>query len=77
MDYVPAAVAYVDDDLDLPLPDPDFAQRIQALATAPAAPRTRCSRPLEPLPERKIARTAGAPGLRPLVQGAGMGACTA
>ncbi|MFH0517406.1 hypothetical protein ACHBTE_09525 [Streptomyces sp. M41] len=35
--YVPAAVAYVDDDLDLPLPDPDFTDRIRALV-APAAP---------------------------------------
>lgn len=35
--YVPAAVAYVDDDLDLPLPDPDFTDRIRALA-APATP---------------------------------------
>ncbi|MEU3252348.1 hypothetical protein [Streptomyces sp. NPDC006997] len=31
LDYVPAAVAYVDDDLDLPLPDPDFTDRITAL----------------------------------------------
>lgn len=39
--YVPVAVAFVDDDLDLPLPDPDFTDRIRALtaltSTAPAS----------------------------------------
>ena len=39
--YVPAAVAYVDDDLDLPLPDPDFTERVRALA-APPPPDTAC-----------------------------------
>ncbi|MEU0646066.1 hypothetical protein [Streptomyces umbrinus] len=34
--YVPAAVAYVDDTLDLLLPDPDFADRIASLTTTPA-----------------------------------------
>ncbi|MET9550067.1 hypothetical protein ABZY36_32875 [Streptomyces sp. NPDC006627] len=35
--YVPTAVGFVDDDLDLPLPEPDFPNRIQALLTrAPA-----------------------------------------
>ncbi|MFE2147136.1 hypothetical protein ACFXA3_36330, partial [Streptomyces sp. NPDC059456] len=36
MEYVSAAVSYVDDDLELPLPDPDLTERIRAL-TAPAA----------------------------------------
>lgn len=37
--YVPVAVAFVDDDLDLPLPDPDFTDRIRALtALASTAP---------------------------------------
>lgn len=55
--YVPAAVGFVDDDLDLPLPDPDFTERLEALVpVAPAPPAAR--RPdraepaLEPLPER-------------------------
>lgn len=30
--YVPGAVRWVDDDLDLPLPDPGFAQRIEEIA---------------------------------------------
>ncbi|WP_369170668.1 hypothetical protein AB5J49_24020 [Streptomyces sp. R28] len=52
--YIPAAVAYVDDDLDLPLPDPDFTDRIRALATpVPTAQDTpRRSHKLAPLPSR-------------------------
>ncbi|MFK8909516.1 hypothetical protein, partial [Streptomyces sp. YS-3] len=30
LDYIPAALSYVDDDLDLPLPDPDFTDHITA-----------------------------------------------
>ncbi|MEU3793401.1 hypothetical protein AB0F07_26935 [Streptomyces fructofermentans] len=59
--YVPAAVAFVDDDLDLPLPDPDFADRVRALAaTCPAEDAAadlpdgpRRSRRGRPLPERR------------------------
>ncbi|MFJ9789987.1 hypothetical protein [Streptomyces globosus] len=39
LEYVPAAVNYVDDDLELPLPAPDFSERIRAL-TAAARRRT-------------------------------------
>lgn len=43
LEYVPAAVGYVDDDLDLPLPDPDFTDHIRALTrgpeTSPPSPR--------------------------------------
>ncbi|MFB6810892.1 hypothetical protein [Streptomyces sp. NPDC056387] len=38
MEYVSAAVSYVDDDLELPLPDPDFTERIRALTAAAARP---------------------------------------
>lgn len=38
MEYVSAAVSYVDDDLELPLPDPDFTDRIRALTAAAARP---------------------------------------
>lgn len=42
LDYVPAAVGYVDEDLDLPLPDPGFTDRIRALtARRPKTPTTR------------------------------------
>ncbi|MFE4540235.1 hypothetical protein ACFRKB_35080 [Streptomyces scopuliridis] len=55
--YVPAALAYVDDDLELPMPiDADFAHRIKALASAPSpVPRTTCRgrRTRARLPERK------------------------
>ncbi|WP_307523098.1 hypothetical protein [Streptomyces umbrinus] len=67
--YVPAAVAFVDDDLDLPLPDPDFTDRIRALtATAPvsstptapvvggSAEAPRRTRKHKPLPERRRPR---------------------
>lgn len=70
--YVPAAVAYVDDDLDLPLPDPDFTDRVRALtaltATAPvpsaptapvvggSAEAPRRTRKRKPLPERRRPR---------------------
>lgn len=36
LDYVPVAVGYVDEDLDLPLPDPGFTDRIRALNRPPA-----------------------------------------
>ncbi|WP_328425904.1 hypothetical protein [Streptomyces sp. NBC_00443] len=53
--YIPAAIAYVDDDLDLPLPDPDFTDRIRALATpAPVVQDTaRHGRAPAPLPSRR------------------------
>ncbi|MFI2214907.1 hypothetical protein [Streptomyces sp. NPDC020141] len=54
--YVPAAVAFVDDDLDLPLPDTDFAERIHALTTA-SRPAPAAGRRPDPLP----ARTADLP----------------
>ena len=69
--YVPAAVAYVDDDLDLPLPDPDFTDRNRALSaltaaspapSAPAAPvggaaEVPCrTRKRKPLPQRRRPR---------------------
>ncbi|MEU7061482.1 hypothetical protein [Streptomyces sp. NPDC046197] len=38
LDYVPAALAYVDDDLELPLPDADFPDHITSLTATPAAP---------------------------------------
>nr|WSW47544.1 hypothetical protein OG296_33045 [Streptomyces sp. NBC_01001] len=50
MEYVSAAVSYVDDDLELPLPDPDFTDRIRALTAAarPARPGRRTSPRLPP-----------------------------
>ncbi|MER5769278.1 hypothetical protein [Streptomyces sp. NPDC001985] len=50
--YVPAAVAFVDDDLDLPLPDTDFTDRIHALTT-PARRTPPPGRRPNPLPERR------------------------
>jgi hypothetical protein len=51
LDYVPVAVGTVDD-LDLPLPDSDFAHHIAVLA-APAACSSRTTvRQVEPLPAR-------------------------
>lgn len=51
LDYVPAAVGTVDD-LDLPLPDSDFAHHIAVLAApAPCSSRTSV-RQAEPLPAR-------------------------
>ncbi|MEV6654736.1 hypothetical protein [Streptomyces sp. NPDC051219] len=55
LDYVPVAVTYVDDDLDLPLPDPDFTDHIRTLTAAAPADPTRGPRPA-PLPKRKIPR---------------------
>ncbi|WP_461026140.1 hypothetical protein, partial [Streptomyces sparsus] len=60
--YVPAAVGFVDDDLDLPLPDEDFTERIEALiahaATRCGGPPSRAARATRPLP----ARTPAEPG---------------
>ncbi|WP_255951286.1 hypothetical protein [Streptomyces odontomachi] len=54
MDYVPAALGYVDDDLDLPLPAPDFADHIRTL-TAYASPPAAAPRPRSPrLPARNV-----------------------
>lgn len=70
--YVPAAVGFVDDDLDLALPDPDFPDRIKAIAgsrTVPASGPRRCG-PRAPLPARQPRRPVpaaslpGAPGRR-------------
>ncbi|MFJ9641877.1 hypothetical protein [Streptomyces sp. NPDC101206] len=38
MEYVSAAVRYVDDDLELPLPVPDFSARIRAITAAGGPP---------------------------------------
>lgn len=54
LDYVPVAVGYVDEDLDLPLPDPGFTGRIRALTAR--RPKTPTARPrrngASTLPER-------------------------
>ncbi|MGD9485401.1 hypothetical protein WDH52_19500 [Streptomyces sp. TRM70308] len=55
LDYVPAAVGYVDDDIELPLPDADFTDRIEALLAFVHGAQPRRSPPTEPLPERKPA----------------------
>ncbi|EST18119.1 hypothetical protein M877_39535 (plasmid) [Streptomyces niveus NCIMB 11891] len=55
-DYVPVAVGYVDEDLDLPLPDSGFTDRIRALtARRPKNPTTRPRRHgKNTLPERTL-----------------------
>jgi hypothetical protein len=57
LNYVPAAVSYVDDDLDLPLPDADFADRITSLTASP---------PTEARPQRPRTTTLlSEPHIRP------------
>lgn len=51
--YARGAVAFVDDDLDLPLPAADFADRVQALTRASRQPARRTDCRPEPLPERR------------------------
>ncbi|OEJ21513.1 hypothetical protein AS594_38875 [Streptomyces agglomeratus] len=63
LDYVPVAVAFVDDDLDLPLPDPDFPERIQAL-TATDTTTTHAEDNSDTLPERTFPRPPSPPGRR-------------
>ena len=46
--YVPAAVGWVDDDLDLPLPDADFVTQLRALIRRESTRRDNC----QPLPAR-------------------------
>ncbi|MGH4029131.1 hypothetical protein ACQB60_09385 [Actinomycetota bacterium Odt1-20B] len=54
VDYVVAAVGYVDDDLELPLPDPDFTDRIRRLSCIGSVPAD--ASPLDPAhPERSVA----------------------
>lgn len=50
LDYIPAALSYVDDDLDLPLPDPDFADHITALTAHAATTRSPAHHPAAPRP---------------------------
>ncbi|MFE2874132.1 hypothetical protein ACFXG6_07880 [Streptomyces roseus] len=52
MEYVSAAVSYVDDDLELPLPDPDFTDRIRDLTAAPGRPTKSGPRTPPRLPPR-------------------------
>ncbi|MFF3859820.1 hypothetical protein [Streptomyces sp. NPDC002209] len=52
MEYVSAAVSYVDDDLELPLPDPDFTDRIRDLTAAPARTQKAGARTAPTLPAR-------------------------
>ncbi len=57
IDYVPAAVGFVDDDLELPLPDSDFADRLETLIAPPAQPGpARSPGQADPLPEREPLR---------------------
>jgi hypothetical protein len=57
--YVPAAVGYRDEDVELPLPDPDFLERVEQLLLideaeeVPAPPEGDTP---EPLPERPVQR---------------------
>ncbi len=61
LDYVPVAVAFVDDDLDLPLPDADFPERIQALTTTDATTTTQQQDSADVLPERTFPRPSPTP----------------
>ncbi|MET7728294.1 hypothetical protein [Streptomyces mirabilis] len=59
-------MAYVDDDLDLPLPDPDFADHVTSLTTTPD-PRVSGRQPCDPLATprplaRAVIRRACPPG---------------
>ncbi|GGU66288.1 hypothetical protein [Streptomyces lavendofoliae] len=56
IDYVSAAVSYVDDDVELPLPDPDFTDHIRALTHTPQRPPG--SRTTSPLPARSPRKTS-------------------
>ncbi|MFD3519041.1 hypothetical protein [Streptomyces sp. NPDC058653] len=61
LDYVPVAVGYVDEDLDLPLPDPGFTDRIRApTARRPKPPRLR-RHGTSTLPERTPSSSAHSP----------------
>ncbi|MER7109467.1 hypothetical protein [Streptomyces sp. NPDC000229] len=57
IDYVSAAVSYVDDDVELPLPDPDFTDHIRALTTH-TSHRPPGSRTTSPLPARSPRKTS-------------------
>ncbi|MEU8891541.1 hypothetical protein [Streptomyces sp. NPDC048442] len=54
--YMPDALAYVDDDLDLPLPKPGFTDRIRRLQQTLHAPDTASTTQVETLPERTFPR---------------------
>ncbi|MFM9372828.1 hypothetical protein [Streptomyces sp. Da 82-17] len=62
--YIPLAVSYVDDDLDLPLPEADFTERVLALSGQAAGAAEEGSRTDAPLPERERGATViGAGGV--------------
>ncbi|MBW1599461.1 hypothetical protein [Streptomyces sp. JJ38] len=60
LDYVPAAVSFIDDDVELPLPDADFTDRVHALLAVARDAHRRRTPPTKPLPERKRSREAEA-----------------
>ncbi|MFD3484986.1 hypothetical protein [Streptomyces sp. NPDC058665] len=68
LDYVPAAVGYVDEDLDLPLPDPGFTDWIRALTAARrrmnSAVRAARRHGQKMLPERPAASAGHSPWRR-------------
>ncbi|MEU3038104.1 hypothetical protein [Streptomyces griseoaurantiacus] len=51
-DYIPAAFSYIDDVIDLPLPDPDFTDHITALTASPPTAGRRGPQTAPPLPAR-------------------------
>jgi hypothetical protein len=66
--YVPAAVSYVDDDLDLPLPDADFPDRITSLISPSATdgrPQGTQSSSLQPEPRTRPSMSLYAAAARP------------
>ncbi|MEU9749396.1 hypothetical protein [Streptomyces niveus] len=67
LDYVPDAVRYRDDDVDLALPDPDFIDHIRILTTPRAAPPPTAREQGAPLPARPTTAGSGiAAGCWPL-----------
>ncbi|MGW7517819.1 hypothetical protein ACWGJ2_19750 [Streptomyces sp. NPDC054796] len=52
IEYVPAVVGFVDEDLELPLPDTDLAELVVAISTHGASPQPRAAPSPGPLPAR-------------------------
>ncbi|MFF2190498.1 hypothetical protein [Streptomyces sp. NPDC058155] len=61
LDYVPDAVRYRDDDVDLALPDPDFIDHIRTLTTPQPSPTPVVREQGDPLPARPTAAGSGIP----------------
>ncbi|KPI08298.1 hypothetical protein OK074_3595 [Actinobacteria bacterium OK074] len=55
VEHLPGVVGFVDDDVELPLPDGDLAALVEEITAGPEGPARGARAPHDPLPERRVA----------------------